>query len=341
VAGEDTDQGATRGRGNGRRAPRGAAGSRFPLELKHAAATLYYIEERTQAEIAERLGASVATVSRLLSEARRDGMVRVQVLPPGEGDGDGDDLATRLAETLELDAVHLSSLPAGRSVGAALAPALSRALLAAELTPGEALLVSSGRTVYEAAQAELPSLPGIAVAPMVGGLDEPEVWFATNEITRQVAAKVGGTPRFLYAPALPGPGLHESVLHDPSTRRVVGLWDTARVAIMGVGAPPLTRTSLHRFIADDTDPVGAAVGDVCARFYDAAGQPVPFPGSERLIATSLENLQRMQTCIAIAAGTIKVPSLLAGARSGYFSRLVTDRVTARALLDAAASARRR
>jgi DNA-binding transcriptional regulator LsrR (DeoR family) len=309
-----------------------AGGERFPKALMHAAATLYYLEDATQADIAERLGTSRATVSRLLSAARRERIVRIEVVDPA--DQDLEQLARRAEEALGLEAVHLSPLPANGSTGEALAPALSVALGAVGLVPGDVLLVSSGRTVFEAAQAELPPLPRVQLAPMIGGQDEPEVWYAPNEITRQFAAKVGGLPTFLYAPALPGPELYQTLLEDPSARRVFELWSTARCAVVGVGAPPLTRDSLPRFVPEDARSLRDAVGDVCSRFYDVEGRPVPFPGGERLIATGLEVLQRIPTAIAVAAGATKVPGIVAGARARYFNQLVTDPDTAEALIAA-------
>jgi DNA-binding transcriptional regulator LsrR (DeoR family) len=305
--------------------------TRFSKALMHAAAQLYYGEDATQAEIATRLGTSRATVSRLLSEARREGIVRIEIVAPVEHDLD--DLGERLRVALGLDAVHLSALAHGTR-GEALAPALATALRSAGLNPGDALLVSSGRTIYEASQTELPRLPGVLLAPTVGGQDEPEAWYATNEITRRLAERVGGTPAFLYAPALPGPDLYETLLADASTRRITELWGSARCAILGVGAPLTTRTTLPRFAPSDTRVLSTAVGDICSRFYDRDGNPVEFPGSERLIATSLERLQEIPVTIALAAGSSKVPSLLAAARARYFNQLVTDPETAWALLGA-------
>lgn len=307
--------------------------SRLAAARMHTAATLYYLEDVSQADIAARLGVSRASVSRLLSEARREGIVRIEVVSPV--DRDLDELERRLAGALGLRAVWLSSLPARRPTGETLAPGLSTALRAVGLVAGDIVLVSSGRTVYEAAQAALPPLPNVLLAPMIGGHDEAEVWYAPNEITRQIALKVGGTPIFLYAPALPSPELYETLQADPSARRVLEMWSTARCAIMGVGAPPLSRTSLPRFVRNDTNTLHTAVGDVCSRFYDVHGVPVPFPGSERLLATSLDLLRRIPACIAVAAGREKVAAILAGARAAYFTQLVTDAETASALLEAA------
>jgi DNA-binding transcriptional regulator LsrR (DeoR family) len=302
---------------------------RFPASLMYTAARLYYLEEATQAEVAQQLGTSRATVSRLLSEARRAGIARIEVVAPV--DGALDDLARRVESELGLDRVHLTASPTRGPVGEALAPALSLALQAVGLRPGEVLLVSSGRTVYEAAQAALPALPGVEVVPTIGGQDEPEAWYATNEITRQVAERIGGKPTFLYAPALPSAQLHTGLLEDPGFRRVVEQWECARCAIMGVGAPPATRSSLPRFVPREAGTLLEAVGDVCSRFYDAAGAPVPFPGSDRLIATALDVVRGIPTVIAVAAGAEKVPSIRAGARAGYLTQLVTDADTAREL----------
>ena len=298
----------------------------------HRAATLYYLEDATQAQIAVRLGVSRASVSRLLSEARREGIVRIEVLAPVDPDLEA--LEGRVASALGLGAVWLSRLPARGPVGARLAPAVSAALQAVGLVAGDVLLVSSGRTVYEAAQAELPPLPNVLLAPMIGGHDEPEAWYAPNEITRQVALKVGGIPTFLYAAALPSPELYKTLQEDPPVRRVLEMWSTARCAIMGVGAPPLSRASLPSFVRNDMNTLQAAVGDVCSRFYDADGVPVPFPGSERLLATGLDLIQRIPTCIAVGAGREKVAAIRAGAAAHYFNQLVTDTETASALLDA-------
>lgn len=309
-----------------------SSASRFPADLMYAAARLYYVEEANQAEVAGQLGTSRATVSRLLAEARRHGIVRIQVVPPSEHTDS--DLAARTAAALHLEEVHLSASSAANHLGRALSPALSSALKGVGLVGGDVLLVSSGRTVYEAAQFELPQLPGVLVAPTVGGQDEPEAWYQTNEITREVAAKIGGRPAFLYAPALPGGALFTSLTDDPSIRRVLELWQVAKCVVLGVGAPPLTRRSIPAFVPTGAASLRDAVGDVCSRFYDRAGDPVEFPGSDRLIATGLDVLRQIPYGIAVAVGAEKVRGITAGARAGYFNRLVTDPETAAALISA-------
>jgi DNA-binding transcriptional regulator LsrR (DeoR family) len=246
--------------------------------------------------------------------------------------GNGTDLAARTAAALGLRSVRVAPYVVHTGTAAALAPAVSSALAEAHLRPGDTLLVSSGRTVYEAAQAHLPNLPGVVVAPTVGGLDEPEAWYQTNEIVRQVAVKLGGTPVFLYAPALPGPDLHDRLVEDHSTHRVLELWRAARCVLLGIGAPPPLRASLPSFVP--AAAVRAAAGDVCTRFYDDDGTPIGYPGVDRLIAIPLDELRKVPVSVAVAVGPEKVRPILAGARAGYFTELVTDIPTASALLAA-------
>lgn len=306
------------------------AAQRFPRSLMHAAATLYYLNDSTQADVAQALGVSRATVSRLLAEARRTGIVRIEVLEHAESTPAT--LAADLTETLGLTKVYLA--PSGHEalLSTSLAGQVGLALSQTGLERDDVLLVSSGRTVWQAGLEVLPKFPGTIVTPMVGGQDEPEAWFQTNEITRLIAHQIGGQPAFLYAPAQPGPELYELLLKDPATRRVLELWTRAKCALIGVGAPPNTRASMPDFVPRDDLRLRTAAGDICTRFFDSDGQQLSYPGSERLVATTYETLRQIPHSIAVAVGEAKIPSLLAAARAGWFNTLVTDTPTASALL---------
>ncbi|WP_431931761.1 sugar-binding transcriptional regulator [Nonomuraea jabiensis] len=307
--------------------------ARFPLELMYAAAQQYYIEEVTQGDIAQRLGVSRATVSRLITEARKQGIVEIKVHRPAALE-DGP-LAAEVAQALDLQRVYLVPKVSGPTLGPWLAPAVTRALAAVGLEAGDVVLVSSGTTVYECAREGLGQYPGVTIAPAVGGQEEPQPWFQTNETTRILAERAGGVPAYLYAPALPGPELFYSLQHEPSVRRVMDLWAHAKCAIVGVGSAPLMRQMTPALMPRDADSLRQAVGDVCMRVYDRDGEPVTYPGSERLVATQLEELRRIPATIAVAVGAEKVLSIVAGAKGGYFNQLVTDVPTAEGLVAAA------
>lgn len=303
--------------------------SRRDLALMHRAARMYYLDELNQAAIADRLTVSRPTVSRLLSEARRIGLVRITVHDPDSLSDNGS--GERLAAALGLARCRLAPF-AGADLGSTLAEPVGEALREAGLGSGDVLLVSSGRTVWELSRAALPPIPGLEIGPTVGGVSEPEAWHQTNEITRALAERLRGRPSFLFAPAMPSSAMRATLADDPEFRRVTGMWTSAKAALVGVGAAPVSRESISTSVPLDDDGLRAAAGDVCLNFFDPDGKEIAFPGSDRMVRISPDELRAVPRTIAVAAGPEKVMSIIAGARASLFDSLVTDVPTADAVL---------
>src|SRR5699024_9077700 len=173
--------------------------------------------------------------SRLLAEARRLGIVRIEVVAPHPSADD--ELARQVAHRLGLRQVWVADEGQGLTTGASLAPELSQALTNANLRTGDLLLLAAGRTLHEAVHSVLPSMPGVLTVPAVGGMEEPDAWYQSNEIARHVAERIGGRFASLNAPALPSAELRQQLLTEPSILRVTELWAQARCALVGIGAP--------------------------------------------------------------------------------------------------------
>ena len=84
-----------------------------------------------------------------------------------------------------------------------------------------------------------------------------------------------------------------------------------------------------------TAAAGAAapVGEICTHCFDADGQPVEFPFSNRILAISREDYKNIPTRIGIAGGPEKLAAIRAALRGGYVNVLIADLDTAAALLD--------
>lgn len=307
--------------------PRGGTSAALLREV----ALLYYEQDQTQAEIADRLGVSRPSVSRLLSEARRRGIVRIEIPPLPEFSAQ--ELQERLEEALGLQRIVIIDAVPTEIRGAMLAEALTELVGDVAMRRGSVLLLSTGRTIYDTITAHVPSLPGVTVVPAVGGMGDPEPWYEANALTGRFASSCGGNPEFLYAPALPGPDLHRTLLEDPSTARTLALWKQATVAVLGIGAPPRVRDSIAIDIPLTSPALRNAVGDVCLHFFDEDGQPVTFPGSERIVGTPVDVLRTIPTTIALATGNDKVTSIIGAARGGYMNQLITDVTTAEGILN--------
>jgi DNA-binding transcriptional regulator LsrR (DeoR family) len=76
-----------------------------------------------------------------------------------------------------------------------------------------------------------------------------------------------------------------------------------------------------------------AVGDICLHYFNAAGQPIATPLSSRVIGMSLAQLKEVKHRIGVAGGKRKLDAIRGALNGSWINILVTDRATARALLD--------
>jgi DNA-binding transcriptional regulator LsrR (DeoR family) len=78
-----------------------------------------------------------------------------------------------------------------------------------------------------------------------------------------------------------------------------------------------------------------AVGDICLRFFDAAGAAVATPLNDRVIGMKLEQLRGVKRAVGIAGGKQKLRAIRGALRGRYINVLITDRFTAQDLLQSA------
>lgn len=299
----------------------------------YAAAQLHFEEGLSQAEVAERLSVSRSTVSRLLTEARKSGIVRLELHPPLPETALGEELAAELG----LRRVVLTPSDANGSHAALSGTALNE-LAELELAPGQVLALGWGRALWELSGSQLPTVAGVRLVPTVGGMQETERPFQSNEIVRRAADHGGADAHLLHAPALPNATLRAALLADPAIESVVALWDQLDAAIVGIGVPPGQPGSfVPSYVSNPAArrTLRAAAGDVATRYCDLSGEPVAYPGEDRLLGVSRRQLQRAGTVVGIAAGPEKARPMVAVARAGLTHVLVTDRATATAALDIA------
>jgi DNA-binding transcriptional regulator LsrR (DeoR family) len=112
----------------------------------------------------------------------------------------------------------------------------------------------------------------------------------------------------------------------------------SEVALVGIGdmEPDATLFKASHVLTADREALLAqgAVGSMNARFYDAQGQPVAHL-DRRTVALEWSDLAAIPTVIAVATGAGKANAIRGAARTGCLDVLVTDDVTASAILEAA------
>jgi DNA-binding transcriptional regulator LsrR (DeoR family) len=76
-----------------------------------------------------------------------------------------------------------------------------------------------------------------------------------------------------------------------------------------------------------------AVGDILGQFFMDDQTIFAFPKEYLVIALDLMALKRIKQVICIARGLHKVEAIVHAANQGYIKTLITDEITAKAILD--------
>jgi len=308
------------------------------LRLIARVARMYYEWEKSQAEIARQLGLSQATVSRLLSRSKEEGIIRISVnLPNG--------VYTELEETLVKkfglqDAIVVDSLEDNermiqRDLGAATAYYLESAI-----RPNEVIGISSWSATLLAMVDALhptPRKPGVKVVQILGGVGSPSVEAHATRLTSRMAQLVKGEAIYLpVSGVLATEAARDILVADEVVQQAIRLFDHVTTALVGVGAidpSPLLAQSGNIFAPQELDLLRQekAVGDILLRFFDQNGKLVETGLEKRVISMSLEQLSKVSRAVGVAGGSRKYAAILGALRGHWINILVTDHFTAKRL----------
>jgi DNA-binding transcriptional regulator LsrR (DeoR family) len=127
------------------------------------------------------------------------------------------------------------------------------------------------------------------------------------------------------------------MLAEPYVTHVVEAWNHLTVLLAGIGSlepSPLLRESGNAIAQPDQEVLRGlgAVGDICLRFFDAAGRHVDSELDGRVIGIEPETLLAVPRRIGVAGGLRKHSAIRAAVLGGWVNVLVTDVETAEALL---------
>lgn len=299
-----------------------------PIDLMVQAAELYYELGLTQEQIAAHLNVSRPTVSRLLSQARAEEIVRISVVNPKSR---ANELEKRLVQQWGLhDAVVVpTTVMRGDLLLQKLGEAGAR-YLERNLPNGVHLGIGLGRTVYQLVH----SLDGVAprprIVPLCGGTVFSESAYHVNEIARIAAQRLHGYCHYLHAPVqASSEQAYRTFLAEASVAEVIAMWDRLDWALVGIGsANNLETAEFQAFVQKVTAEGAKPVADICQTLIDAEGKPCASTDETYVIAIDLAQLRNAERVIAVAGGVHKADAVRAALLTGVIDVLLTDESTA-------------
>ncbi|MCS4532159.1 sugar-binding transcriptional regulator [Corynebacterium sp. ES2730-CONJ] len=308
------------------------------LDLAHKAAEMYYLNNHTMAAIAQNLGVSRSTVSRLITYARESGIVTISIDSPIKTD-----MVEALEKTFDIKAtcvpLRRSLSPVARLTAVAQVAANK---LAHVVEHGDIIGIAWGNTTYEVLRNMAPTPRDDITVVQLNGATSLRRQSYLNADT--VLSRAGDVFNAEVVP-LPVPAFFdyeatkEAMWRERAVLSVIDLIKNADLAVFGIGAfnatlPSLVYSGDYLEESDITSlTADGIVGDICTVFIREDGSYRDIAVNRRASGPTPDDLKRVKRRLCIVAEPKKAPALLGALRAGVITDLIVDEATARAALE--------
>lgn len=312
------------------------SGSMDPEQgLAIRAAWLHYAGGLTQAAVAKRLGVPSVKAHRLIARAVAEGVVKVSI--------DGEivecaQLEDRLCASHGLDFCEVApdlgeeGLPL-RALGMAGASFLRRQIESGE---HEVIGLGHGRTLAAVVQ-QMPRFDArqARFVSLLGGLTRN---YAANphDVMHRLAEKTGAQAFVMPVPFFANSEDDRAVLlAQPGVREVFDLSNGATLKFVGMGTVDASAQLVASGMIEPQEiaeiNAAGAVGEMMGHFFDADGHVLETTLSARTLSVDLDGPPAARI-VMIAGGPEKIGAIRAVLNSGRLNGLITDELTAQALV---------
>ena len=299
-------------------------------------AKLYYRSDFSQQKIAQELGVSRPSISRLLQYAKDKGYVNIQIVDPVE---DMSIMEQRLKDKLHLKDVKIASSTINDEEEIKKYISIAAAqYLDGIIKDGDIIGVGWGTTLYNMSQALISrSIKGSQVVQLEGGLSNSEWNNYSREILENFANNFNTVAQYLPLPVIfDNKATKEQVDKDRYIKRILELGRHANIALFSVGTvrPNALFFRLgYTDIQEQEKIQRTSVGDICSRFFDVEGRVCNRDLDERTVGITLSELRDKEYSIMISGGEGKINAIKSALKGRYANVLITDQFTGKALLE--------
>ncbi len=304
-------------------------------------ARLYYEKGLNQSQIGSKLGLSRQRVQRLLSKARKEGIVHILINPVSDTCDEVEEKLENVFGLRQAVIVETSDYEDQAMVTRELGAAAASYLLSM-IQSGQSITISWGETIREMVNAcfhiTKSKFEDIEVFQGLGGLGDPNNEVHATELTRRLSSFFSGRGHILSAPGLAGTQeAWRAFMSDPFVVSTLGKAAQADIALMSIGAPRKNSVLISEGSIVDWRELAnlkklGAVGDVNLRYFDRDGNPVQSELNSRVIGLDFQDIRSIKTVIGVAGGHQKVKAVCGAVRGNFMDVLITDDVTAGILL---------
>lgn len=301
--------------------------------LLYRVAKAYYMDQRTQQEIADVENFSRSQISRILKKALDENLVTYALNFPTEVDEKV--LSQQLCEKLGIERVVL--VPSFYQKGGSPNPDeicknLSLGVagkLADLLGDAKNIGIGWGRTLYNTSLYVQPpqhAVRGRIFIPLIGLSGNSSPILQINTIVDRFGERFRADRYYVNWQSLQTP--ESLTVQDPhSLNTLQEKWRELDAAIIGIGGAPSSNDHLiFEFPRNYKKKIqnSGTVGDILSQYFYENGRIFDLDSQYRLLALNIEQLKHIPNVIAIASGEKKCIPICTAARMGCIKTLVTD-----------------
>lgn len=304
-------------------------------------AWMYFMEGRRQEDIAQALGLNRMRINRMLTTAREQGIVRIEIDPAIRPCAEIEaQLRSRydLQRALIVPDAGNDELTMG-SIGITLGMFLNETL-----KDGMTVGTHRGRSCYSLFQGlRSANYPDLSVVSLHGDLTLTGQ-VLPQEVVARLAFSLGATCHYLAAPTYAAsPQQREVFMGLDMVSQVLKRASQCDVAVFAPGALVASQQRILKSLMSDEE-LGAvlavgAVGTILGVVVDGEGQAVNHEINARRIGLDLELLRRTPELVMVGQGRARAPIMRIALLAGGVTTLVTDESTAREILSVSSESR--
>lgn len=307
------------------------------LELLAEVCSLYYEQEMTQAEIAEKFFISRSRVSRLLTMAREEGVISFNIKHFGERCFEFEQMFKR---KYQLDDIFiLNSDGHDEAQMRTLMGEMAASYIHKHLKPRQTVGISWGKSIEQTVAALKPApYLNLEVVQVIGGILVQNPVINIPRLLGTMVEKFGATGVALNAPLLlDSPEACRLMKLQPSIAFALDKARKADIILTGIGGVNKDTLS-YLWSGIDTDrefqPLRerGAVGFICAQAFDIHGKTCCPEFNQRVVSLTLDELKHSKKVVSISGGVRKGAAVLGALRTGIINVLVTDLACVREII---------
>jgi deoxyribonucleoside regulator len=303
-------------------------------------ARMYYYQNMTTETIARELNVSRSTVSRLLTFAKEQGLINIQIVDPNEHP---QLLEKKIVELFGIQRAHVVPVPGVAGEGEWLSRVVQYAAnyLNSLFDSNMVMGIAWGTTIGAISKFLLPKATHNSQIIQLNGAGNTQsmgIEYASEIIVRfaqnyQAAANLFPVPTFFDFAST-----KQALWKERSIRRLLDLQNQADLLLYSIGAvnagvPSHVYSAGYMERADLNELKRLdLVGDIATVFFRGDGSFNGIPLNERTSGPGLELFQRKHG-ICVVSGYAKVRGLAAALKGRLIKELIIDEPTARNLVE--------